>query len=87
MRIALARSGKSTTEIEQRVAKLSTWSQEEIEAQYYAEHRDIPRPSQARKHYEDEVFHKLEKLHIDRFLVHELDAKGVQVGKPFWRKL
>jgi len=36
IRTSMLRDGKSPAEIEQRVARLSKWSQEEIEAQYYA---------------------------------------------------
>ena len=82
IRTSMLRDGKSPAEIEQRVARLSKWSQEEIEAQYYAEHRVIQRGAQ--KFYEDEVFHKIEKLGLKGAWVHELDEKGVEVGARFW---
>jgi hypothetical protein len=84
MRTSLAREGKAPAEIEQRIARLSNWSQEDIEAQYYAEHRSIQRGS--RKLYEDEVFHKLEKLRLDGAWIHELDENNVEIGAPFWQK-
>lgn len=81
IRASVTKEGKPAPDIEQRIARLSTWSEEEIEAQYYAEHRRSPHDP---RKIEDEVFHKIEKLGLDRVKVHELDGAGNEVGDPFW---
>lgn len=86
IRRRLADAKAAQADIERQVMaeeqRLSRWTQEDIEAQYYAEQRHS-------RYYpnkiEDEVFHKLEKLHLRGAWVHELNSNGVEIRK-WWQE-
>lgn len=60
--------------------KLDSWSQEDIEAQYYA----IKGKNRFSGSYEDEIFHKIESLNIGNVHFHALDdATGREVRDWF----
>lgn len=86
IRARLTADGASPAEIEQKVAALSRWTRDDIEAQYYAVKRGVirPRPTGQRHYFEDEVFHKIEKLGLRGAWVHELDSNGVEICK-WWQ--
>jgi hypothetical protein len=61
-------------------SRSKTWTTDELEELYYAKNRRGARPdARGRFHYEDEVFHKIEKLNIRKVIVHEIDpATGAE---------
>jgi hypothetical protein len=82
----LTASGTAQADVERQVVaqqqRLSKWTQEDIEAQYYAQHR---RSRYDPSRIEDEVFQKLEKLQLRGAWVHEMDPNGIETRK-WWQE-
>jgi hypothetical protein len=80
-----ANKGAAPLDIEREVTaeeqRLSKWTKDDIEAQYYAEHR---RSRYDHRYIEDEAFHKIEKHGLRGAWVHELDPNGIEIRK--WRQ-
>lgn len=57
--------------------KLDSWRQDDIEAQYYA----VQGKNRFSGKYEDEIFHKIEKLHLQDIEFHAIDEAGGEIRK------
>ena len=63
--------------------KLDSWSQEDIEAQYYA----VQGKNRFSGHFEDEIFHKVEALNLKDVHFHAVDDAGGELKTWYYRLL